>query len=132
MAASRPTVGPRQVLVVEDDEETRAGLAMLLETWGHQIVDVPTAAAALDVLSWLRPDFAIIDIDLPGMDGCELARKLRARPHCPLLIAYTGHPEERRRAMKAGFAAFLVKPEGLEDLHEILGEPRFRRHASGR
>jgi CheY-like chemotaxis protein len=66
----------------------------------------------------VRPDVVFADIGLPGIDGFELARRIRADKAGPRLVALTGydHPEQRRRGAEAGFDAYLVKPVEIETL----------------
>jgi len=83
-------------------------------------------AAALPVAALQRPQIALLDIGLPGMDGYELARRLRAQPGLgqTALVALTGwgQEEDRRRSQEAGFAHHLVKPVDLATLQELLAE----------
>jgi CheY-like chemotaxis protein len=119
----------RRVLVVDDDPEIRAALRALLESRGHQVSDVPDAPAALALVSKETPDVALIDIALPGVDGYELARRLRAltRHAVPRLIAFTGYGrrEDRARASAAGFDEFVVKPGDPQEIEALVaGAPR--------
>ena len=109
----------RQVLIVEDNRDGRETLHALLQLMGHQ---VDTAADGIEGLAKalaLRPEIVLLDIGLPGMDGYELARRLRASlgPDT-VLVACTayGRPEDRWRAFEAGFDGHLVKPFDLEAL----------------
>jgi PAS domain S-box-containing protein len=119
---------PVRILLVEDNRDAAESLAMLLELHGHLVRAVGDAWAALEAASSEPPDVALIDIGLPGMDGYELARRLRAeggRP-APRLVALTGYGQERdkERAAAAGFDAHLVKPVDLDDLRRVLGPVR--------
>ncbi|HEX5420498.1 MAG TPA: response regulator [Gammaproteobacteria bacterium] len=113
-----------RVLIVEDEEDAREGLRMLLEASGY---DVETAADGLDGFAKLesgRPDAAIVDIDLPGLNGYELARRARAAPElCSIrLIALTGYgrDKDKRTAHEAGFNRHLTKPTSFAILREAL------------
>lgn len=113
-----------RVLIVEDEDDAREGLRMLLEASGY---DVETAADGLDGLAKLArgtPDAAIVDIDLPGLDGYELARRARATPAlCGVrLIALTGYgrDKDRRTAREAGFNRHLTKPISFAILRDAL------------
>lgn len=103
-----------QVLVVDDNADAAEMLALLLETSGHEVVVAHTAEAALSATNTVTPDACLLDIGLPGMDGKELARRLRAQPHTAraLLVAVTGYGQEqdREEALAAGFDHHLVKP----------------------
>jgi CheY-like chemotaxis protein len=105
---------PTRVLVVEDEADAREGLRMLLEASGYA---VETAADGLDGLAKLLdgpPDAAVVDIDLPGLNGYEVARRARAAPASRgvRLIALTGYgrDRDRRAAAEAGFDRHLTKP----------------------
>jgi CheY-like chemotaxis protein len=114
---------PRRVLLVEDNPDSRETLQILLTLWGY-IVEV--AADGLTgvhkALDW-HPDVAIIDIGLPLLSGYEVAQRLRAVFHEEtLLIALTGYnkPEDRHRAMEAGFDVHMPKPADFELLSSLL------------
>ncbi len=70
----------------------------------------------------VQPDVVLLDIGLPGLDGYEVARRLKTAPACPRLIAVTGYgrPEDHQRAMNAGFDEHLTKPLDYEDLQRAL------------
>jgi two-component system, sensor histidine kinase len=115
---------PRRVLVVEDNEDAREMLRTTLELAGHDVrvaSDGPGGVAA--ALAFL-PEVALIDIGLPGLDGYEVARRIRttAPGRTVTLVALTGYgqPEDRRRAQDAGFDAHLVKPVDVEGLVAAL------------
>jgi PAS domain S-box-containing protein len=129
-SASRPT--PRgldtaescKVLIVDDCEEATELMALSLARLGHEVRVAPDGEAALAAVSSFAPDAVLLDISLPGMDGYELARRLRSSlsPHAPRFIAITGHgsPADRRRSLEAGFAAHLVKPVGIATIHQSI------------
>jgi CheY-like chemotaxis protein len=110
---------PCSVLLVEDNPDSRESLRFLLEALGHR---VDTAADGLEGVKAgvLRPhDVAVIDLGLPGLDGFEVARRLRAAVGSTVtLIAYTAYNESESRAgaEAAGFDAYLVKPRDLDGL----------------
>jgi CheY-like chemotaxis protein/two-component sensor histidine kinase len=117
---------PRRIVLVEDQEDARDALRLWLEGWGHQVNDAADGKRGLDLIVTTRPDLAVIDVGLPGLDGYEVARAVRAEPggEAVHLVALTGYgqPEDRRRAREAGFSAFLVKPVDPEALLRVLGE----------
>jgi two-component system, sensor histidine kinase len=114
----------RRVLVVEDNVDARDMLRALLEVAGHEVYESGDGLSALDAVARVKPDLALIDIGLPGMDGYELARRLRAEhPDIPL-VAVTGYSqaEDRERSMRAGFARHLVKPVPPEQIDRVLAD----------
>jgi PAS domain S-box-containing protein len=117
-----------RVLLVEDNADAAESLAMLLKMLGHRVCAVGDAPAALDAAKADPPDIALVDIGLPGMNGYELARRLRALETSPnpLLVAVTGYglAEDKERAAAAGFHAHLVKPIELDELRRVLALPR--------
>jgi CheY-like chemotaxis protein len=103
----------RSILIVEDNADARDALRVLLELDGHVVEAVEEGQQALEIARAKDPDIALVDIGLPGIDGYEVARLVRARDgRRPVLIALTGYgqPEDRRRASEAGFDEVLVKP----------------------
>ncbi|MEC7521460.1 MAG: response regulator [Myxococcota bacterium] len=122
--AAEPSSGPLRVAVVEDQEDLREMVALLLARWGHEVEDAEDGAGGVALLTDWRCDVALVDIGLPDMEGYELARRVRAAlgPRCPTLIAVTGWGQEsdRRRALEAGFDGHLVKPVSPRDLRRAL------------
>ncbi|MBI2203071.1 MAG: response regulator [Candidatus Rokubacteria bacterium] len=121
MAAGR--AGERSILLVEDNDDARAALSALLELEGYVVVGAADGAAAIEAFRTKKPDIALVDIGLPGIDGYEVARQIRALgPPQPFLVALTGYgrPEDRQRAAEAGFDTHLVKPVDPTDLTAVL------------
>jgi signal transduction histidine kinase/CheY-like chemotaxis protein len=115
-----------RVLLVEDQEDVREALSFLLEAEGHQVA---TAADGPSALRWLdggRFDAVVMDIGLPGLDGYEVARRIRSRAdgHELRLVALTGYGQERdiRAAAEAGFDMHMVKPVDPDRLLAVLRE----------
>jgi CheY-like chemotaxis protein len=112
------------VLLIEDNAGNRETLRMLLQLWGHQVEVAEDGRQGLDGLLAARPDVAVVDIGLPGLDGYEVARRVRRSPAGAgiFLIALTGYgqPDDHRRAFEAGFDAFLVKPVDPGTLARLL------------
>jgi signal transduction histidine kinase/CheY-like chemotaxis protein len=133
---SRDAAERLSVLIVEDNLDGRESLRELLELWGHRVVAAESGAEGLDKALSEPPGAALIDIGLPDIDGNELARRIRAvlEPERIALIAMTGYgqPEDRRRALEAGFDTYLVKPVDPGDLDRLLAEIARRRGATGR
>jgi signal transduction histidine kinase/CheY-like chemotaxis protein len=112
------------ILVVEDNEDGRETLAMMLRIGGHHVDEADSGPGGLASLKALHPDIAIVDIGLPGFDGYEVARRTRATPDISAtrLVALTGYgqDDDRRNARAAGFDWFLVKPANMDALEDIL------------
>jgi two-component system, chemotaxis family, CheB/CheR fusion protein len=123
----------RRVLVVDDNADAAESMAMVVRAWGHEVVVARDGPTALNTAKHFLPERALVDIGLPGMDGYEVARRLRAAPeHSNLfLVAVTGYgrDEDREKAYAAGFDMHMVKPGDLEELQDMLenGAARSRR-----
>jgi signal transduction histidine kinase len=115
---------PRRILIVDDNPDAGDSLATLLEMSGHEVQTARSGAQGLEAAARLRPDVAVLDLGLPGMNGYELAGHLRAGPigKSLLLVALTGYgqEEDRRRTREAGFDHHLTKPADLAALADIL------------
>jgi signal transduction histidine kinase len=113
-----------RVLLVEDNLDAAESLGELLRIWGHEVTIAHDGAAALRAVPETRPEVVLLDIGLPGMDGYEVASRLRATPGLAglRLVAVTGYGQEsdRRRARLAGFDHHLVKPVDLDRLRALL------------
>jgi CheY-like chemotaxis protein len=123
------TNGRRRVLVVDDNKDAADTLCMLLKTMGdNDVRTAPGGAEALEVAKEQRPEIVLIDLMMPGMDGYELAHRIRQAPwgKDAFLVALTGwgQDEHRRRTKEAGFDRHLVKPADPDALAAILAEPR--------
>jgi CheY-like chemotaxis protein len=120
---ARPSPAPHRVLVVDDVEPSANTLALMLEGLGQAPRAVYDGAAALRMAEDYQPQVAFVDIAMPGMDGYEVARRIRGMlGAAPVLVALTGYgqEEDRRRALAAGFDHHLVKPTSVDALHAIL------------
>ncbi|HWL75323.1 MAG TPA: ATP-binding protein, partial [Burkholderiaceae bacterium] len=104
----------RRVLLIEDNADARAMLRTILELAGHVVIEAPDGPSGLTAALHTRPDVALIDIGLPGLNGYDVARGIRdSAPDHPIrLIAISGYgqPQDRAQALAAGFDAHLVKP----------------------
>ncbi|HSS48994.1 MAG TPA: ATP-binding protein [Thermoanaerobaculia bacterium] len=118
------------VLVVEDNHDGRESLRDLLEIWGHEVTLAEDGPEGVDKALSVHPDVALVDIGLPGLDGNEVARRIRSALGSDeiSLIAMTGYgqPEDRRRALQAGFDRYLVKPVDPAILSQLLAEMSIR------
>ena len=115
----------RHVLMVEDHSDSRETLEMLLALLGHRVDTAEDGPQGVAKAVAVRPQVALIDIGLPGMDGYEVARQVRAAlGDAIFLIALTGYGqiEDRRRASEAGFNAHLVKPVDMQALATLLDQ----------
>jgi signal transduction histidine kinase/CheY-like chemotaxis protein len=121
------------ILIVDDNADAASMLAMLLETFGHDVVVEHRAKSALDRMRSMHPDVCVLDIGLPEMDGNELARRIRAQPGKvnTTLIAVTGYGQEHERTStaEAGFDHHLVKPVDASRLRSLLNEITERKRA---
>ena len=101
---------------------------MLLQMEGFDVKTAHDGMAALEIAQEFQPDVVLLDIGLPGMNGFEVAHRLRAQPQCrdALLIALTGYgePESRSRSVQAGFDYHMVKPADVNQLLALLAQPR--------
>jgi signal transduction histidine kinase/ActR/RegA family two-component response regulator len=111
-----------RILVVEDNADARDSLRMVLESAGHQVYEAGDGESGVERALELKPHVALVDIGLPGIDGWEVARRIRAVDSAIRLVALTGYgrDEDRIRSNAAGFAAHLVKPIVIDRLKEVI------------
>lgn len=114
----------KRILIVDDNRDSADTLASLLRVKGHDVRSAYSGERGLEIARMHRPDIVILDIGMPGMNGYEVARHLRASQECSaaMLIAMTGwgQPDDRRRSQEAGFDEHLVKPVNLQLLEPLL------------
>jgi PAS domain S-box-containing protein len=114
----------RRLMVIDDNKDAAESMSMLFELWGHEVICAYDGRAALETAAKYRPDAVFLDIGLPGMDGYEIAERLRELPESSrtVLVAITGYgqDEDRRRSREAGIDHHLVKPVSPETLHKLL------------
>jgi signal transduction histidine kinase len=114
----------RRILVVDDNVDAARTLALFLGMTGHETCTAHDGREALEAARIHRPDVVLLDIGMPGMDGYELARRLRQEHGMEklLLVALTGYGQgdDRRRSREASIDYHLVKPVDLEELRELL------------
>jgi len=123
----RVAIEARQILLVEDDDNVREALRRILTLDGHRVEVARDGPEGVELALATAPEVAFIDIALPGLDGYEVGRRIRAGLGSRvLLVALTAHglEEDRRRSTEAGFDAHLLKPASYEDLTRILGRGR--------
>jgi len=124
LSARSDDARPRRVLLIEDDNDARGMLRLMLEIAGHTVYDARDGVRGLELLDTKHPDVAIIDIGLPGLNGYQVAQRVRARPNgrAVVLVALTGYgrPSDHKRSTEAGFDYHLVKPVDPDSLRCLL------------
>jgi signal transduction histidine kinase len=114
----------RRILIVDDSRDGGESLSVLLRVLGADVSLVHSGRAALQAVESFRPDVVLLDIGMPGMDGYEVARRIRANSlnRGIMLIALTGwgQDEDRQRSAAAGFNHHLVKPADIDQLRQLL------------
>lgn len=121
--AARPR-SVQRIVLIEDNADSAASLQQVLELMGHEVHVARDGVAGIALVEASPPTVVLCDIGLPGMDGFEIARRLRALHPALPLIALSGYamPEDRRRAREAGFSHHLPKPLALEELQRLFDE----------
>jgi DNA-binding response OmpR family regulator len=115
------------VVVADDNPAMTAVLKLALRLWGWEVIVANDGLAAIDAIRQSRPAIALIDIGLPGLNGLEVARVVRATAVAPrLMVAMSGYGEEqdRLRSCEAGFDRHLVKPVDPDVLRAIMMSAR--------
>jgi len=116
----------QRVLVIDDNSDAAESLAMILSMSGWQVAVALGGAQALDMIRDFRPDVVLSDIGMPGMDGYEVARRIRADPETRkvILVALTGWGQaaDKERAMRVGFDEHLTKPVDPDELDRLLSQ----------
>lgn len=116
----------QRVLVVDDDREIRGLVAGALRRDGYTVVEAGDGPEALAVASRLRPDLVVLDMTLPGMDGVEVARQLKATPVLSTIpvVALSALTQEavRLRALAAGCTRYLTKPCPPAALRDVVAQ----------
>jgi PAS domain S-box-containing protein len=126
-AGDGPPEGSLRVLVVDDNKDAAWTLGLLLRLAGHTVDVAHDGPSALALARGNPPDAVLCDLGLPGMDGFEVARTLRAEgPKGLRLIAVSGYalPEDIQRALAAGFDSHMAKPPNPEEIMRRLGSGR--------
>jgi PAS domain S-box-containing protein len=122
--ATLPRSSPQRILLVDDNKDAAAALELLLREMGHRTIVVHGGAEALEKVSRCELDCVFLDLGMPGIDGYEVARRIRSSSLArqPRLIALTGwgQEEDRRQTSAAGFDAHLVKPVNTDDIAKTL------------
>jgi len=113
------------VLVVDDNSDSRVLVSVILETYGAQAREVASAQAALEAIAEIQPDLIICDLHMPGQDGCSFIRQLRSLPpeqggQIPAIALSGASDEEKNQALACGFEQFFLKPVDPDGLIEVI------------
>jgi CheY-like chemotaxis protein len=127
-----PLSTPLRVLVVDDWPDTAESMAVLLRLWGHDVRIAHDGPTALAVAALYRPNVVLLDVGLPGMDGYQVARRLRndLRLRGTFLVSLTGYGQDSDlwRSREAGCNRHLLKPVDPEVLERLLASQKETRH----
>jgi len=123
--SSPRATGPSRsrILIVEDNEDARQALQMLLTLAGHEVYAASDGPSGIEMVEATSPEIVIVDLGLPGLDGYEVARRLRGGSHKDVaLMALSGYgqSEDRRKTLEAGFDMHLVKPADPANLSAAI------------
>ena len=122
--SAEPTGPSLRVLVVDDNMDAAQSLGLLLEVSGHDVQTAYDGPTTLEVALEFRPNVVLLDIGLPGIDGFEVAKRLRQQPDLSgvVLVALTGYGQvtDKQRSQEAGFNHHLVKPADFGKVLQIL------------
>ena len=120
----QPAIRRLRVLLVDDNVDTVLSFSMLIEAYGHEVRTAHDGLSAVQAAIDYRPDVALLDIGLPGLNGYEVAKRIRQRSNLEnvVLVALTGYGQDsdREASRQAGFNHHLVKPALLEQLQQVL------------
>jgi CheY-like chemotaxis protein len=117
----------RIVLIADDDEDVRTMLRTLLELDGHEVVEAEEGQTAWRLIQQLEPAVAVVDIQMPGLNGLDICRLVRRLQRPCKVIVYTAGIASEEEALKAGCDQYLLKTEPLPALREAV-----RRHLQAR
>lgn len=125
----------RSIVLVEDNADIRHMMRLLLSRAGHTVSEAEDGPGGVDTVTRVKPDIALVDLDLPGFDGCEVARRVRLDPQCSsvrlIAVSGFGRPEDRERALASGFDDHLVKPLDFDRLTLTLNAAAAPREIEG-
>jgi two-component system cell cycle response regulator DivK len=119
------------ILIVEDNDKNMKLARDILQVKGYRTIEAESAEAGLPLVAERKPDLVLMDIQLPGMNGIEALKKLRASPETSRIpvLAFTASvmPQDRKEIMSAGFDGFVSKPINLKEfiasIANTLGKP---------
>jgi len=119
---------PLCILVIDDHRDALEVFGLLLRKLGHSVHTSLDGERALEQIETLHPDLIFLDLGMPGLDGYEVARRMRRHPNLKeaRIVAVTGFGDRQRRdlAFEAGFDDYLVKPTTLSDLQAVIDRTR--------
>ncbi len=127
LGTAQPPVSSSHILIIEDNADARGTLALLLQMLGHRCAMAATGPEGVERALADRPQVVLIDLGLPGLDGFQVARQIRAAlGDSVLLVALSGYAQEedRHRSQESGFDTHLPKPVELEDLNRVLASAK--------
>lgn len=120
------SVRPHRILVIEDNRTAALSIQMFLSELGHQVEIANNGPAGISLAERIKPEVVLCDIGLPGVDGYEVARRLRQnkelRETCLFAVSGYGQDQDKRRALEAGFNAHFAKPVDFQKLQRLLAE----------
>jgi two-component system CheB/CheR fusion protein len=113
---------PRRILIIEDNADAREALRLGLQVAGHEVHEASDGPEGIESAARVKPDVVLLDIGLPGLDGFQVAQRLRDTTKTLRLIAISGYGQaaDRDRATSAGFDHYLVKPIDPAELARLL------------
>lgn len=114
---------PRRIVIVEDNADVRELLRLKLRRLGHTVDAVADGHAGVNAILDAKPDLALVDIGLPGLDGYEVASQVRQSLGTDVVLVAVsgfGQPEDKRKAMEAGFDEHITKPADVTDIENLL------------
>ena len=123
--AAPPKASARRIVIVEDNKDVRDLLRLQLRRLGHSVTDAPDGVEGLKVLLDQKPDLALVDLGLPGIDGFQVASEVRKQLGAAVVLVAVsgfGQPEDKRRALEAGFDEHITKPAEVKDIEIELAE----------
>lgn len=121
-AALQP-IAARRIAIVEDNTDVRDLLRLKLSRLGHDVVTAGDGIEGIRVLLEVRPDLALVDLGLPGLDGFAVAKEVRAKLGTEVVLVAVsgfGQPEDKRRAIDSGFDEHITKPAEVSDIENVL------------
>lgn len=116
-------VAPRKIAIVEDNADVRDLLRLKLKRLGHEVVIARDGVEGVQVVMAERPDLALVDLGLPGIDGYAVAREVREKLGDEVVLVAVsgfGQPEDKRRALESGFDEHITKPADVKDIEGVL------------